>query len=250
MSEVKSFLNEYAELYVGFEMITSLLWLILGAVIGYLCGSFPTAIIVSRMFFGFDIRTRGSGNMGSTNVFRQLGAFWGILVQIVDILKGYLPVAFLSGFILSQVGVDFASSIGGIFTIQIIIGLSAVAGHIWSVFAGFRGGKGVNTALGFLLAITPVEVGICLVVFLFFFLSSGWVSLGSLTAAFSYPMIILLRKFAFNYQYDNFNVLIVFSILLCGLVFYTHRENVKRIIQGTENRFEKFHLVKFKKNKK
>jgi len=228
-------------------MEIKLFWLVLGVLIGYISGSFPTAIIVSKLFFGFDIRTRGSGNMGSTNVLRQLGPFWGILVQICDILKGYLPVALLPEFIMSKVGGDFVSSIGGIITIQIIIGFSAVAGHIWSVFAGFKGGKGVNTALGFLLAITPLEVSICLLVFLLFFFSSGWVSLGSLTASFAYPLIILLRKFAFGHQYQNFNVLIVFSFLLFVLVLFTHRDNIKRIIEGTENKFEKFHLIKFKK---
>ncbi len=223
-------------------------WLFLGVICGYLIGSFPTAVIVSKIFFGFDIRTRGSGNMGSTNVFRVLGAFWGILVQFIDILKGYIPVAFLSNFFAQYIDVAIFNSLGGMLAFKILIGLSAVLGHIFSVFVGFKGGKGVNTALGFVLAISPLEVGICLVVFLLSFLSTGMVSLGSILASFSYPLVILIRKVVFDYPYSNFSFLLTFSAILFLISLFTHRENIIRIIQGKENKFEKFHIIKFKKD--
>lgn len=224
-------------------------WIFLGIICGYLIGSFPTAVIVSKLFFGFDIRTRGSGNMGSTNVFRVLGTFWGILVQVIDILKGYIPVAYLSNFFAQNVDGIIINSIGGLLAFKMLIGLGAVLGHIFSIFVHFKGGKGINTGLGFLLAISPLEIGICLVVFILSFLSSGMVSLGSIFASFSYPIVILIRKFVFDYPYTNFSLLLTFSVIFFLISLYTHRENIKRIIQGKENKFEKFHIIKFKKNK-
>ncbi|MEJ5286332.1 MAG: Acyl-phosphate:glycerol-3-phosphate O-acyltransferase PlsY (EC 2.3.1.n3) [Candidatus Kapaibacterium sp.] len=221
--------------------------ILLGVVLSYLIGSFPTAVIVSKLFFGFDIRTRGSGNMGSTNAFRQLGVFWGIVVQLVDILKGYAPTFFISKFVVNNLGNDITFSLGGEFTFMLLFGFCAVAGHIWSIFVGFKGGKGINTALGMLLAITPLEVGICLVVFLLAFISSGYVSLGSLLASLTYPIVIAIRGLVFGHKYLNFTGLLIFSILLLSLIVFTHRSNIKRIVQGTENKFEKFHIIKFKR---
>ncbi|MGB9852077.1 MAG: glycerol-3-phosphate 1-O-acyltransferase PlsY [Candidatus Kapaibacteriota bacterium] len=224
-----------------------MLKVVLGMFLSYIIGSIPTAVIVSKLFFGFDIRTRGSGNMGSTNAFRQLGVFWGALVQIVDILKGYIPAYFLSRFVVDSLKVDFVNSVGGEISFMLIFGFCAVAGHIWSVFVGFKGGKGINTALGMLLAITPLEVLICLIVFIFVFLASGFVSLGSLFASLSYPIIIVIRRFVFDYNYSNFTIIFGFSVLLLILVVFTHRSNIQRLIKGTENKFEKFHIIRFKR---
>lgn len=224
-----------------------MVWLILSLFVAYFIGSFPTAVIVSKVFFGFDIRTRGSGNMGSTNTFRQLGTFWGILVQIVDILKGFIPVAILVPLFYGNIDYHTLEYFGGITGIKFLVGICAVAGHIWSIFVGFKGGKGINTALGMLLGIASTEVFVAILIFAFTFLSSGYVSLGSLVATFSLPIIISIRHFILKYEYDNFILLLGFSILLFVLVVFTHRQNIKRLFRGTENKFEKFHLIKFKK---
>lgn len=223
--------------------------IVVGMLLSYLIGSVPTAVIISKVFFGFDIRTRGSGNMGSTNAFRQLGVFWGIVVQIVDILKGYIPTLFISKFVVALLDKKIVDSLGGELSLMLLFGFCAVAGHIWSIFVKFKGGKGINTALGMLLAISPLEIGICLVVFLLAFLSSGMVSLGSLLASLTYPIVIATRQYVFNVEYSNFTVLFVFAILLFALIIFTHRSNIKRILQGTENKFEKFHLIRIKKGK-
>lgn len=223
--------------------------LIFGLLFSYLVGSFPTAVVVSNLFFGFDIRTRGSGNMGSTNAFRELGTTWGILVQIVDILKGFVPTYYFPFLALKYVDTNLIGLFGGELAIKLLFGFAAIAGHIWSIFVGFKGGKGINTALGMLLGITPVEVGICLIVFLLVFLSSGIVSLGSLIASFAYPLVILIRHFVLNHSYANFGLLLTFSLLLFILIVFTHRSNIRRILNGTENKFEKFQIIRFKRRK-
>ncbi|RMF34730.1 MAG: acyl-phosphate glycerol 3-phosphate acyltransferase, partial [Chlorobiota bacterium] len=121
--------------------------LIVVAVVSYLLGSFPTAVVVSRLFFGFDIRTRGSGNMGSTNAFRVLGWKWGLVVQVVDVLKGLLAVTVVAHLMVGQ-ALPFTNRtpFEDITVVRLLAGTSAVIGHIFSIFVGFRGGKGVNTA--------------------------------------------------------------------------------------------------------
>ncbi len=130
----------------------------------YLIGSLPTAVIISKVFFGFDIRNEGSGNMGSTNAFRILGWKWGVIVQLIDITKGVIVVIFIA----NHFGADLVgklSWISDIKILQIIAGISAVAGHIWSLFVNFRGGKGVNTAAGMLLGLAPIDFGVAVGLF-------------------------------------------------------------------------------------
>ncbi|MCX7908050.1 MAG: glycerol-3-phosphate 1-O-acyltransferase PlsY [Ignavibacteria bacterium] len=224
-------------------------YFVLGIVLSYLLGSFPTAVVVSKVFFGFDIRTRGSGNMGSTNAFRQLGVFWGIVVQIVDILKGFIPTFFFPKVIIDYFGKSSELFWVDELVLMFIFGFSAIAGHIWSVFVGFKGGKGINTALGMLLAISPLEVLICLGVFLLAFLSTGIVSIGSILASFVYPLVIIIRYMILNHEYSNFPLLLIFSFLLFVLILFTHRANIRRIINGTENKFEQFKIFRMKKRK-
>ncbi len=224
-----------------------MLWLAFLLAVGYFVGSFPTAVIVSKTFFGFDIRTRGSGNMGSTNTFRELGTFWGILVQVVDIIKGFIPVAIVTPLICENVSTHTLQYFGGIVGAKFLVGIFAVAGHVWSIFVSFKGGKGINTALGMLLGIAPLELLVATSIFILTFLSSGYVSLGSLLASFMFPVIISIRHYIFRFEYDNFVILVAFSFVLFILVTFTHRQNIKRLLKGTENKFEKFHLIKFKK---
>lgn len=200
--------------------------LIILLVISYLIGSVPFGIIISRLFFGFDIRTKGSGNMGSTNVFRVLGRKWGIIVQIVDILKGVLPVL-LAIWLLGSESILY----------QLLAGISSVLGHIFPLFSGFKGGKGINTLAGMLIAISPNDTLSALAVFLIAFLSTGIVSLGSILAAVTITVSLLLRNYLIDSGVEGFLILLPFFTAITILVLITHRKNISRLLSGTENRF-------------
>lgn len=224
--------------------------LILSVIIAlsYLAGSIPSGVIVSRLFFGFDIRGKGSGNMGSTNVFRVLGVKWGIVVQVLDILKGVFAVAVISQMFSGEMPFTNHTPFEDATVIKLIAGAAAVVGHIWSVFVNFRGGKGINTAAGMLVAIAPIDVGVALGFFLITFFLSGYVSLGSMMAAITLPSFMCFR---YNILHDNipgYHTIIFFTIGMSLLVIYTHRTNISRLAHGTESRFTKFQL--FKKSKK
>ena len=214
------------------------------AVVSYFLGSFPTAVLVSKKFFGFDIRQKGSGNMGSTNAFRVLGWKWGLLVQIIDILKGVLAVIVIGPLFATGVTFPNATSFEHMTIIKIIAGVSAVLGHVFSAFVGFRGGKGINTAAGMLVAILPVDVSIALGIFILAVIFSGYISLGSIAAAFTLPGSLIVRYNLFHVNIPNYEILVTFSIFITLLVIYTHRSNIKRLLHGQENRFKSLHLIR------
>lgn len=226
-----------------------LLRLVLIAVISYLIGAIPTAVLVSKRFFGFDIREKGSGNMGSTNAFRILGVKWGIIVQLVDVLKGAAAV-FLVAHMFEGGAMPFVNRtpFEDITVIKIIAGVCAVIGHIWSVFVGFRGGKGINTAVGMLIGVAPVEVGVIFLVFLLTVFASGYISLGSILAAIALPTTMALRYNIWHVDIQGYHTLIFFFIGLSLLVLYTHRSNIQRLLAGNENRFQKLWLFRAKKH--
>ncbi len=219
--------------------------------LSYLVGSIPSGVIVSRMFFGFDIRDKGSGNMGSTNVFRVLGVKWGMLVQLLDILKGIIAVAVISQIFSGEMAFTNRTPFEDATVIKLIAGVAAVIGHIWSIFVRFRGGKGINTAAGMLVAIAPIDVGVALVFFLLTFFLSGYVSLGSMMAAITLPSFMCFR---YNILHDNipgYHTIIFFAVGISLLVIYTHRSNINRLAHGTENRFTKYWLFRnHRQNKK
>ena len=134
--------------------------------VAYLLGSIPSAVIISKLFYGFDIREKGSGNMGSTNTFRVLGWKAGLIVQILDVLKGAAAVTLAVHIFNGVLPFPNATGFEDITIVKTIAGIAAVVGHIWTAFAGFRGGKGINTALGMLIGIAPVELAVALGVFL------------------------------------------------------------------------------------
>jgi acyl phosphate:glycerol-3-phosphate acyltransferase len=219
-------------------------------VLSYIVGSFPTAVIVSKKFFGFDIRDKGSGNMGSTNAFRILGWRWGLVVQIVDILKGVIAVAVIAHFIGGDIDLGKHTWFEDATIVKMIAGFSAVGGHIWSFMVGFRGGKGISTAAGMLIGIAPIDVGIAIGIFLLALIFSGYVSLGSILGAVALPSSLAFR---YNILHDNipgYNTIIYFALIVSILLVYTHRKNIKRLLAGTENRFPKLHLVRIKFSKK
>jgi acyl phosphate:glycerol-3-phosphate acyltransferase len=188
----------------------------------YLMGSVPSSVWLGKWIRGIDLREHGSGNAGATNAFRVLGKPLGIAVLLADMAKGYLAVL-LSGF--QEI---FPEGTEGWMALRIGLGIAAVAGHIFPVFAGFRGGKGVATLAGIGLALYPVPALAALGVYLLIFLVSGISALGSLVAVISYPLWVIL---VFP---SGFHTLSVFSILVLLLVLLTHRKNIVRLFRGEE----------------
>lgn len=219
--------------------------LIVVTVLSYLLGSIPTAVLISKKFFGFDIREKGSGNMGSTNAYRVLGMKWGIIVQIVDILKGVVAVTVVAFFFHGE-EIPFPNNtpFEDMTLVRIICGSSAVIGHVWSVFVQFKGGKGINTAAGMLLGIAPVEVAIIVGIFLLTVAFSGYISLGSIAAAIALPTTMIARYNIFGVNIEGYHTIVWFLVALSLFVLYTHRTNITRLLSGTENRFPKLQLFR------
>jgi len=192
--------------------------------IAYFIGSIPTAVWVGKIFFKTDIRQHGSGNAGATNTIRVLGWKPGIAVLIFDILKGWFTVSIIGFVYLPGLTAD-----QGVYY-QILLGLLVVLGHIFPVFAGFRGGKGVATLLGVGIALYPVTVWIVLAVFIFVLTASGYVSLGSVIAGMSLPFIDII------WMHQQHTGLIVLAIVIGIMLPVTHRKNIKRLIQGQEKK--------------
>lgn len=214
--------------------------LILIILLAYLVGSFPTSIVVGRMVKGIDIRDYGSKNAGGTNVFRVLGWKPGVFVAVVDVAKGMLATILIAKIRIDPINLDYA-------LVQIIAGLSAVLGHIWTVLAKFKGGKGVATAAGMLIALYPWAALICFVIFVTMVLITRYVSVGSLTAAAALPFVLIVLNRLF--ENDVPRSLFIFSWFVGGLIFYTHRSNIRRLLHGTENRFDKIHFWKRTKSR-
>lgn len=208
-------------------------------VLSYLTGSIPTSIIVSRIAKNIDIRDRGSGNAGATNVYRILGWKYALIVLLLDIFKAWLPTAIYATTIFQYI------SILGIGFMQILCGSFAVIGHTYPIFARFKGGKGVGPLIGVLLALFPIAFPLCLIVAIAIIVTTGYVSLGSIFAAISLPIFILILP-VLGIISPNLS-LVVFSLLVPWFVIYTHRSNISRIRNGTENRFDKALIFKNKK---
>jgi acyl phosphate:glycerol-3-phosphate acyltransferase len=216
------------------------------AVLSYLIGSVPTSIIVARKFRGIDIRQHGSGNAGGTNVIRVLGWKAGLFVIAMDMAKGLVSTMFVARLMYGQLPYENVTPFDDFTVVQIIAGCSAILGHIWTVFAGFRGGKGIATAGGMLIGIAPVEVAVSFGVFALVFLFTHYVSLGSLSAAVAFPLTMYFREHVFMVDIDGYNTLIFFSIGISLLIIYTHRTNIGRLLKGTENRIGSIRLFRKK----
>lgn len=205
-------------------------------ILSYLIGSIPTSIIISKATKGIDIREHGSGNAGGTNVMRVLGWKHGILVILLDALKGVLAVVVVARLHYGSMPFQNPTPFDDFTLIQIIAGISAVIGHIWTVFAGFKGGKGIATALGMLLMIVTIDMLIALGVFILVVTLSRYVSLGSLAGAVSVPLALIVRENVFHVNIPNYHTLLPFLIFLAVLVIFTHRKNVIRLLNGSENK--------------
>ncbi len=206
-------------------------------VLSYIVGSIPNSIIITKAVKGVDIRKFGSGNAGGTNVSRVLGKKYGLLVILLDALKGAVAVILIARLYLGNFPFHNATPFDDFTLVQIIAGISAVVGHIWTVFAGFKGGKGIATGLGVLLSVVTVDMALGILVFVVVVMISRYVSLGSITAAISVPVIMIIRENIFNVNITGYSTLLPFVIILALLVTYTHRANIKRILTGTERKF-------------
>lgn len=191
----------------------------------YLIGSIPTALWMGKYFHKIDIREFGSGNAGATNTFRILGKKLGWIVLICDVTKGVLA---------SSLPLLFSSFYLGykdeVLILQLCASFSAVVGHVFPIYANFRGGKGVATSLGIIFGVNPIAAVICLAVFLMVFLTFRYVSLGALSAAIVFPFV------SYFVLKEDARIMIIFTIVLTILVIIAHRNNFSRLLKGNENK--------------
>ena len=219
--------------------------------VSYIIGSIPTSIIAGRMLKGIDVRQFGSGNAGGTNAFRVLGWKAGLAVTLIDIAKGTIAAVYVVGFFKAHPVGAFPDM--NEVALSLIAGMSAVIGHVFTVFAGFKGGKGVSTAAGMLIGIAPVSMLMVIGIFILAVTLSRYVSLGSILAALAFPLIIAIRKYIFElgggldyrflggkwFVHDSLDYhLLIFGFIVAAAIIYTHRANIKRLLTGTENRLK------------
>ena len=197
---------------------------VIAVVLAYLAGSIPSAVWAGKIFHGIDVREHGSGNAGATNTVRVLGWKTGIPVLIFDLFKGWLAA-------MLPIFIDAApENSEPMMILQIICGMAAIIGHVFPLFAGFRGGKGVATTFGVLLALHPLLTLTCAGIFLLVLLISGYVSLSSITAVVMFPILLVM---VFR---TPSTLLIVFSIVVAVAVIITHAKNIRRLLRGEEKK--------------
>lgn len=221
--------------------------------VSYIIGSIPSSIIAGKMLKGIDIRQFGSGNAGGTNAFRVLGWKAGLAVTLIDIFKGTFAAVAVVAFFKEHPPGTFPDM--NEVALRLVAGMSAVIGHVYTVFAGFKGGKGVSTAAGMLIGIAPVSMLMVIGVFLLAVSLSRYVSVASILAAIAFPLIIAIRKYIFElgtgldyyvrffgakwFVHDSLDYhLLIFGLIVALAILYTHRENIKRLFSGTENRLK------------
>lgn len=202
-------------------------------IIAYLLGSIPSAVWVSKWVYGIDIREHGSGNAGATNTFRILGTKAGSGVMIADMMKGFIAVKL-------SIFSSYAWTSEPFVNLQIFLGLAAVLGHIFPVWAEFRGGKGIATLFGMILSIHPIVAVSLVLVFLMMLLLTRYVSLSSIAASIAFPVLIL---FIFNAQAQELSYRL-FAIATAFLVVLTHHKNISRLISGNESKVPIFRRKK------
>lgn len=213
-------------------------------ILSYLVGAIPTSLIVSKAARGIDIRDHGSGNAGGTNVMRVIGWKYGILVILLDALKGVFAVVLIARLFFGPLPFENVSPFDDFTLVQIIAGISAVIGHIWTIFAGFKGGKGIATALGMLVMLITIDMLIAVGIFVIVVTISKYVSLGSILSAVAVPSTLYIRENVFDVNIPGYETLFPFIVGLAFLVIFTHRKNLIRIFNGKESK------ISFKKEAK
>ena len=198
-------------------------YMLLGVLIAYLLGSISFAVWIGRIFYRTDVRQHGSGNAGTTNTIRVLGWMPGLMVLLLDAFKGWLAIHVGDG-LMPEAYAEWQEYY------DVLLAVSVLLGHIFPLFTGFKGGKGVATMVGIILALYPEAFLGALTVFMLVFLLTHYVSLASILAAVTFP---LLDVFIFHQEHG---VLIVFSVLVPVLIIVTHRKNIKRLLKGEESK--------------
>ena len=211
-------------------------------VLSYMVGSIPASVWIGKLMYDTYLRQHGSGNAGATNAFRVLGWKAGVLATVVDLGKGLLAAAVIATIRIDALpaGLGFweADSV-----IRLMAGVTAVIGHMYPMWAGFKGGKGVNTTAVVLLALTPSVMLLTLGVFAIVLFSSRYVSVASLSATLVYPSAIAVNKYLLHAESLDASVF-VFSLFLATGIFYAHRSNIKRLLEGSESRIKSFGMAK------
>lgn len=195
---------------------------ILFAIAAYVIGSIPFGKIIAGSVARIDITQRGSGNIGATNVARELGMKWGVITLVLDVLKGLAPVLIFSLYV-SRTGAPYETALAA-------IGLCALLGHMFPVFLKFRGGKGVATALGVYLAISPLSCLCGLVLFVLIVIKWDFISLGSVISAGAMPLFLIL--------FGKPQPVIIASLIMALLICYKHKENIQRLVKGAERKWK------------
>ncbi len=205
---------------------------ILALIMAYLVGSIPTAVWVGKYFYDVDVREYGSKNSGATNTFRVLGAAAGLPVLLLDVLKGFLAVKVATLLLIYPVGSD------QFYNLELAMAMAVLSGHIFPVFAGFRGGKGVATMLGIVFALHAHAALVCIGIFILVLLVSRYVSLSSIVTGIAFPFVIMLI-------YHNSVVMVnMFAVIMAVVILLTHQKNIERLLRGEEN---KLNIDKFRK---
>jgi len=195
----------------------------LSFIICYLIGSIPTSFLIAKYLKGIDIREYGSGNVGATNTARVVGKLPGILVLVIDILKGLVCVTLVAKlFVKSGVNIEPA-------TYALMLGSMAIIGHVWTIFLGFKGGKGIATSSGVIIGVAPKIFLIALAIWIIVFAWKRYVSLASIVSAVSIPVMLAAMSYPPSF--------VLITSIICGITIYRHYSNIKRLVRGEEGRF-------------
>jgi len=204
--------------------------MVIVTLLSYLIGSIPTSVMLSKWRHGFDIRSKGSGNAGGTNVFRVLGWKSGVFIIVMDALKGVIATTVIARLFWDPTLPFYNHTCGG----------AAIIGHVLTVFAGFKGGKGIATGAGMLIGIAPTEFAVSIAVFFIFLFAFRYVSLGSIMAAAAFPLTLIVRYNILSDEIHSYKTLVFFSIGIALFLIYSHRANIKRLLEGTERKITSF----------
>jgi glycerol-3-phosphate acyltransferase PlsY len=200
----------------------------------YILGAIPTAIIAGKLLKKIDIREHGSGNAGATNVFRVLGWRAGLIVLLIDMFKGFVPVFWIAPHLFKTFTPTAEIELQVVF--QILAALSAIAGHIWTIFAKFKGGKGVGTSAGVFMGLAPIPLTIALLGFIIIVYFTRYVSLGSILATIIFSVSVFIQRFFFLDRQAVPDILLYLVSIISLLIIWAHRENMKRLAAGNENK--------------
>jgi glycerol-3-phosphate acyltransferase PlsY len=193
-------------------------------ILAYLIGSIPTSVWIGKTFFGIDLRERGSKNAGATNAMRVFGWKVGLTVLAIDMFKGWLAVNLI------HITNYYIPETGDFIEFQLLLGIAAILGHIFPIYVGFRGGKGVATLFGLILAINPEPTLLSVGVFIVTLLITKYVSLSSMIAGFAFPVMVI---FVFKTPTSS---LVIFSLIIAGLLLFTHQKNIERLLRKEEKK--------------